>query len=96
MQVSQQGSMAFDDLCQFLFIYYYQEKNNIEDEGCEYLLQANWPQLTKIRLGSLNNILGKNEITNVGCKSLGKSHWKKLLMISLGISCIFSPQPYRR
>ena len=61
-------------------------RNQIGSEGCEYLSQAKWPNLTHLHL-SHNNIMIE------GVKWICKSNWPLLRFLWLGTFVIFSFQP---
>ena len=58
--------------------------NAIGDNGCEYLIQADWKKLTKLSLG--NNVIdkGNNRISANGCSHLSRGNWKNLTFLNLG------------
>ena len=56
--------------------------NQIGSEGCEYLSQAKWPNLTHL-------CLPKNNIMSEGVKWICKSNWPQLQLLRLGTFVIF-------
>ena len=44
------------------------DRNQIGSKGCEYLIQAKWPNLTIL-------LLSENNITSEGVKWIYKSNW---------------------
>ncbi len=60
------------------------ENNQITDQGCKWLAERNWPQLTAINLSSLYLKVGTNQITDQGCKWLAEGNWPQLTTIALG------------
>jgi hypothetical protein len=55
-------------------------------EGCQYLSQAKWPNLTHLDLPA-------NNITSEGVKQLCKSNWPLLKLLDLGTFAMFRTQP---
>ncbi len=62
------------------------DRNQIGSEGCEYLSQAKWPNLTHLGLS-------KNNIMSVGVKWICKFNWPQLQFLRLGTFVIFRLQP---
>ncbi len=60
--------------------------NQIGSEGCKYLSQAKWPNLTHLSLPN-NNIMSE------GVKWICKSDWPLLIVLWLGTFLIFRLQP---
>jgi hypothetical protein len=60
--------------------------NEIGSEGCEYLSQAKWPNLTNLDLAG-------NNISSEGVMWICKSNWPLLNKLSLGTFVMFRLQP---
>ncbi len=58
----------------------------ISDEGCQYLIQADWKNLGMLDLCTLLSQLASNQVEDLGCEYLSKSDWKSLETLDL---CIF-------
>ena len=52
--------------------------NQIGNGGCEYLVSADWKNLTLLQLGNNWIKAGNNQITAADCEQLIKSDWKNL------------------
>ena len=58
--------------------------NNIGDDGCAFLSQANWPKLQVIVLRYYSLILDGCKIGDNGAIELGKAKWSSLQTLVIG------------